>query len=189
MGARQLITSLTQGTPNANIMNARYAHVRDDLLRSHNWNFAQRWSSLATTGTSPTAEFEYEFQLPTDLIRIIKVADNDGGYGNLPYDIYNDKLYCDSNTVYLKYVSKVADPNLMPADFREALAWSLAFDAALAITDSNNARTTAEGAMRRQIARAKSVDSQENYPDHMPVGSWTTSRFGSDSGTWGQGST
>ena len=180
VGAKQTITSLTQGTPNATLCNEQYAKCRDDLLRSHNWNFAQRWSSLATTGTTPTAEFEYEFQLPNDFIRVVKVSDNDAGVGDLPYDIYNDKIYCDSDTVYLKYISKITDPNLFPADFREALAYQLAYDLAYAITGSNSVRDSLERALRRHTARAKSSDSQENYPDQMPAGSWVSNRHRSD---------
>lgn len=189
VGAKQRITSLTQNTANAVLVNEQYPKVRDDLLRSHTWNFARKWSSLATTGTTPVAEFDYEFTLPSDFIRVVRVSDNDAGVGDLVYDIYQGKLYADSNTVYLLYVYKETDPNLMPPDFREALAWALAYDISYPMTDSNNVRETLERGMRRAIARAKTVDAQENYPDPIPAGSWVSGRFGTGSEWWGRGST
>jgi len=189
VGSKQLITSLTQGTPNATLCGEQYPKIRDELLRSHNWNFASRWQELETTGNTPTAAYDYEFQLPTDLIRVIHVANNDRGSGTIPYDLYNDKLYCDSNQVFLKYISKVTDPNLFPADFREALASALAYDISYAMTDSNSVRDSLEKQARRSLSRAKTADAQENYPERMPEGSWVTSRPAYGSVAWNTGST
>ena len=45
LGANR-ITSLSDGSKNANEANAIYALIRDDLLREHPWSFATRYENL-----------------------------------------------------------------------------------------------------------------------------------------------
>ena len=48
------ITSMTDGTKNGNVANDVFDELRDDMLRSHNWNFATKRASLARSATTPT---------------------------------------------------------------------------------------------------------------------------------------
>ena len=58
------ITSLTDGTNSANVADDLYDEVRDDLLRSHPWNFATQRVKLAKSSTTPTFEFDNAFPVP-----------------------------------------------------------------------------------------------------------------------------
>ena len=46
IGATRII-SLTEGSKNANLCDEQYEKVRNDLLRSHAWNFATARRKLA----------------------------------------------------------------------------------------------------------------------------------------------
>ena len=81
------ITSLTDGSTNANAANDIYTEVRDELLRSHPWNFATKRAKLAQSATTPTFEFDYAYPLPSDWIRTVSVHDNDPRYGTLFYPL------------------------------------------------------------------------------------------------------
>lgn len=176
------ITSLTQGTKNANVASDLYEIVRDDLLRSHNWNFATRRASLARSATTPTFEFDYAYVLPSDWVRTISAHDNDGGTGTVECkeeEVGGQGVLCASvEALYLRYVALVTDTNRMPPDFRKALISSLARDIALPVADSNTVREFYTRQADRDILRAKAADAQGSYPEKRPVGSWHSSRGG-----------
>lgn len=177
LGSRQRITSLTQtNSVAAALCNEQYAKIRDELLEMGHWKFALTWASLTRTAVTPTAEYDYEYQRPGDIIRVVKITDNDAGVGVVPYRLAGDRVISDSNALWVLYVRREPDPNVMSALFREALAWKLAYDLATSITDANTTRTSIERDVIRAVARAKASDSIQNYPERMPYGSWITER-------------
>ena len=57
------ITSITDGSNNANAANDVYDETRDALLRGHTWKFGQRRKSLARLTATPTFEFDHAYAL------------------------------------------------------------------------------------------------------------------------------
>lgn len=176
------ITSLTDGSPNANKANDVYTEVRDSLLRGHNWNFATRRQKLARGSTAPDFEFDNAYPLPADWIRTISVHNNDAGYGTILYreeEVANQgAIVTSADEVWIRYVYRVTDPNRMSADFRKAFAYELA----LAIPGIPNLSATREDLLasqaRRLVAKAKHSDAVGSAPEHRPAGSWVTARGG-----------
>ena len=175
LGATRII-QMTEGSKNANLCNEQYDKVKDDLLRSHVWNFAVRRTKLAQLAETPTFGFDYVYQLPSDFIRLVSVHPDDSGRCGMPYKIEGKKLLTDVSDVYLRYVYEVTDPNEMDALFRETLAWSMALDLAIPITQSSTTREQMKDGLRSQISRAKSVDAIEDYPELEPQPQWVTER-------------
>jgi hypothetical protein len=124
------ITSLTDGSNNANKANDIYEEVRDTLLRGHNWNFATKRQKLALSATAPTFEFDNAFPLPSDWIRTISVHDNDAGSGTVLYReeevAGQGAIVTSADELWIRYVYRVTDPNRMASDFRTALAYAIA---------------------------------------------------------------
>jgi len=178
----QRITSLTDGSNNANAAIDVYTQVRDDLLRSHNWNFATRRRKLAQTSTDPTFEFDHAYVLPSDWLRTVSVHDNDAGAGTLLYreeEVSNQgAIVASADEIWIRYIYRVTDPNRMPADFRAALAYSLA----LAIPGVSNLSAAREDRLEdraeRRIRKAKHSDAMGSAPEQRPAGSWITVRGG-----------
>ena len=123
------ITSLTQATPNANAVNDIYSEIRDILLEFPG-NFATQRVELAQLSTTPSFGYDYAYVLPANWAYTISVHDNDAGYGTIDYreeQVGNQKVIATNHSsVYLTYVKKETDPNMMPASFRMALASNLA---------------------------------------------------------------
>jgi hypothetical protein len=170
------IASLTEGTKNANVAVDVYAETRDQLLRGYQWGFATKRVQLAQLSTAPTFEYNNAYQLPSDHIRIISVHDNDAGYGTVEYKVRGSTLESDAEEIYLRYVSRETDPNLMPPDFRDALSYRLAMIFALAIADSNTMFGLMREEFEKTVLAAASVDAIEDYPEWMPDGSWVSER-------------
>jgi hypothetical protein len=175
IGASRIV-ALDEGSKNANLCGELYPKLRDDLLRSHTWNFATVRAKLAQLATTPEFGFAHEYQLPSDWVRTVSVHDNDAGAGAVEYRIEGRKLRASAGELYLRYVRVVTDVNEMPADFREALALLLARDVAVPIAQSNALRESMADSFREALARAKSTDALEDYPEALPPGSWVTVR-------------
>ena len=176
------ITSLTDGSNNANAANDVFTEVRDDLLRSHNWNFGQKWAKLAQLSTTPVFEFDNAYALPSDWIRTVSVHDNDAGAGTLVYregEVDDQGVILHSaDELWMRYIYRVTDPNRMAADFRMAFSYALA----LAIPGVSNLSAGREERLEKRavtrLRRAKHSDAMGSAPERRPVGSWITSRGG-----------
>ena len=176
------ITSLGDGTTSGNIVDDIYTEVRDDLLRSHPWNFATKRIKLAQSATDPVFEFDNAFPLPADWLRTVSVHDNDAGYGTILFrmEIVNNQrsIVTSSDAVYLRYIFQATDPNVMSADFRRAFELSLARDLAVPLASSNSLQEQLEAQAQRKLASARSSDALGAFPELRPRGSWASQRGG-----------
>ena len=176
------ITSLTDGSNEANVADDVYEGLRDDLLRSNNWNFATKRRKLAQSATAPTFEFDYAYPLPSDWIRTISVHDNDAGYGTILYrmeEVNSQRcIVANSDQIYLRYVYKVTDPNKMSADFRDALSYAIARDLSIPLAASNTMFQLMDQKLNQSLSRARSSDGMGGFPEMRPRGSWAKSRGG-----------
>lgn len=181
IGAKPII-SLSDGTPSANAAGDIYEELRDDMLRSHPWNFATKRVKLAQLATAPTFEFDHAYALPSDWLRTVSVSPNDAGHGAIVHRLeqIDDQraLLASSDQVYLRYIARVSDPNMMAVDFRRALAVSLARDLAIPLASSNTMHELFARQASQTMARARSADGMGSFPESRPRGSWAASRGG-----------
>ncbi|SVE13506.1 uncharacterized protein METZ01_LOCUS466360, partial [marine metagenome] len=80
-------------------------------------------------------------------------------YPASPYEIYEDKLYSNSDTVDLDYVFKPSESK-MPAYFQRVLEFSLASVFAVAITDNSSKAEEFRRMFDYNLRRARFTDSQ-----------------------------
>lgn len=177
------ITSLIDGTKTANVANDIYDELRDHLLRCHPWDFAIKRVQLAQSSTEPAFEFDHAYPVPADWLRTISVHDNDAGHGTILYrmeQIADQRaIVTSSDQVYLRYVARVEDPNMMTSDFRRLLEVSLARDFAIPLAASNAMQEQYQQQAIRVMAQARSTDALGSFPELRPRGSWASSRGGS----------
>lgn len=185
LGSARII-SLTDGSKNANAANDVYALIRDQVLRTSNWNFATTRVKLTEVGTAPAFGFDHQFAFPSDWLRTVSVTDNDAGFGAA---IVQEETFggqrvflTDSDALYLKYVYRLTDPNLFPADFIIAFAIELAKRLSTSIAASNTIKADLTDEVKGLWLGSKSTDSQGQTPQRRPPGSWVSARFG-----WRQG--
>ena len=170
------ITSLTEGSRNANLCAELYDACRDDLLRAHSWNFAAARAKLAKAAEAPAFGFASAHVLPADWIRCIAAYGEAAGGRALRYRIEGGHLLSDAEDVYLRYVRRVAAVNLMPPDFRAALACLLARELAVPIAQSNTLEEKLEARFRSRLRRARSTDGLEDGAEALPLGAWAEAR-------------
>jgi len=174
------ITSIDDGSKNANVVSDVFDSVRDDLLRSHTWRFALRLVELGRLATAPAFKWDYAYALPSDWIRTFRVSDNDAGTGGIAYEEGEAEntgaILTSAQNVYLMYVYRVTDPNRMPPDFQTALAYALAVDMPGISNVSAAEWQLLERRASRKLIRAKSASSLGSPPSPRPTGTWSASR-------------
>ena len=116
IGASAILT-LTENSEAARAANLIYEQIRDACIRDHVWNFAIRRVELAQNSTAPAFEFSYQYNLPSDCLRVLRMEDM-GMY----YKIEGGKLLTDEGTAKILYLARVEDVNLFDSLFGEGLA-------------------------------------------------------------------
>lgn len=174
------INSLTDDSPEAAQAGDLYDNVVDQLLRQHAWNFATKREKLARVSEVPSFEFDYAYAVPADWIRTVSVHPDDRGVGHLQYrEEWQDNqrvILASCEDLYLRYIARITDPNLWPADFRDAVSFIMARDMAISIASSNTLLNNLDALARRKVAAARSADAMGSSPERRPRGSWVTRR-------------
>ena len=73
-GTRSKISSIDEGSPEANACLNHFAMVRDATLRAYDWNFARITAGLADLG-NPPARWAHKYAVPVDCLRLRRLND------------------------------------------------------------------------------------------------------------------
>ena len=155
------INSLTEDSVAARIVNQRYVFVRDAVFRSHPWNCLVRRASLAQNSTAPTWGYTYAYNLPTDpyCLRVLRLEKLD-----LDYKVEGRTIVSDEQTMKIKFIARVTDPNEYDTLLVESIAARLAADICYGITNSNALVANMVALYESKLKEARFVDSTEGMP-------------------------
>src|SRR3546814_2043161 len=82
----------------------------------------------------------------------------------------SDRGWPAAEQIYLRYIRRVTDANLMPSDFRETLACLLARELAVPVAQSNSLEEKLEARFRTRMRRARTTDGLEDQAEPMQPG-------------------
>lgn len=180
------ITDLLDDTERARTLNSLYNICRDAELRAHVWNFATKRASLPRLVDVPAYGFAYQYQLPSDLVRLIQVNEwwywrggaDFYGANNAEYQVEGRLILTDYNApLPIRYVASIDDPGLYDALFVEAFACRLAMECCERLTQSNTKLQAVQQQYMMSIREAVRADAVENPPQALPDESWMISRL------------
>lgn len=121
------ITNIESDTDSvAVVMNDQYDHALELLLEEHRWNFAGTRITLTQLSDAPPFGWKYQYQLPSDIIRLRDVNGEDVEASSQLFAIEGNKLLTNDAKVTITYTGKITDVNLFSPSFIEALAFKLA---------------------------------------------------------------
>ena len=173
------ITALTDDSKNARLCNQRYEPIRNRIFRSHAWNCLTKRVQLAQDSAAPVVEYTYQYTLPSDCLRVLKIhtGTTDSIESSIDYVVEGRKLKTNEGTIYLIYIGLDTDPNNYDTYLQEAISAGLAADIAYAITNNatlaNNYLTTADERLRE----ARFVDATENALGTVESNEFTDARL------------
>jgi hypothetical protein len=160
--------------------------VRDAELRSHIWSFSVKRDSLPALTSTPAWGFSYEYQMPSDSLRLLMVNDIYNGpsmedYRNQPvadYSLEGNKILANfAAPLKIRYVSRVTDTTQWDSMFVEAFACRLAMELAEDLTQSNTKRELAQNEYMAALRGAIRASSVEQPDQALPDNSWLLSRL------------
>lgn len=137
------ISSFTANTAPSKICGQLYPEYIKYLLSLHPWKFTLKKVQLARLTTSPTNEWTYAYQLPSDLL-LMRALYNSSDTSVLPqtdYEIFQDEIFTDETSVYIDYQYQPDESNF-PAFFLEFATAAMAAKLAMPITDDPSIEQT-----------------------------------------------
>lgn len=148
----------------------RFDNVAEQVLRSHNWNFATRHATLIRQGT-PEHGYTQAYQLPAECLRVLDVRPAEDMRGpQARFSVVGERLYCNISPCNARYVARVLDPADWPADVADAVATRLAAEIA-----PLSAQSFGLGASLLQLAQLAFQQAQANdaaeQRERLPAGS------------------
>ena len=149
------LNSLDESTRRAVVGVNLYDNIKEDELTKFKWSFARQKAQISQTTTTPTNEFQYEYQLPTDMLKPLFVDPS------IMYRLYGDKLYTNSGgPLYADYIANVSESFFSPS-FAKLMEYALAEAFAMGIRDSAAARDEMSKKYLKQAQAARFDDAQQ----------------------------
>lgn len=161
------LNSLTDPRYGASVGAALFDMVYENELQSNRWRFACKKAQLAQVNTTPPNEWQYCFQLPTDMLLPI------GFWGISPdrsYEIYSNVIYTNMTSnpgpinssapiLTFDYLFK-PDPSTVPSYFSLLVTYALAKDMIKPITESDTSASAMQTKYNLQRSKAMFMDAQ-----------------------------
>lgn len=161
------MNSLTDPRYGSAVGAAVFDMVYENELQSNRWRFACKKAQLARVNVTPPNEWQYCFQLPTDMLLPI------GFFGIGPdrsYEIYSNVIYTNVTSnpgpvnssapvLTFDYLFK-PDPATVPSYFSLLVTYALAKDMLKPITESDTAASAMQTKYQIQRSRAMFADAQ-----------------------------
>lgn len=165
------ISSITESTKGAILLNAIYEQCRDEVQRDGRWNFNTKRDTLTPTSTEPAWGYDYEYDLPNDWLKFHEVSS-----GDIDFVIEDAKIRTDEEELDVLYAYRNEDESSWDSMFASALGWKLAMEIAYAMTQSVTLKQECEKSYKASLKDAKAVDGQEGVLKDPEIVAWTDAR-------------
>lgn len=130
---KEIATFDTEKSQEAQACRRFYDPARLAALRDFAWPFATKFVTLGLIKSSPTTEWAYSYQYPSDCLkfrRILSLIRNDTRQSRIPfrfvYGQSGQEIYTDQDSAQAEYTVDVNDTSRFPPDFVIALSYRLA---------------------------------------------------------------
>ena len=163
------IVSLTDDTERARLCNAFYSEARDDVLRSHPWNFSITRQQLSQLSATPLYQYSYQYALPTDpyCLRVLEMEYSDYVFKIEHLAGTGRVLLTDEGTAKIIYIARVTDTAQFDSLFIDTLTAKLSVDLAYPVTGSVQLQQNMQKLFESKLREARSVDGQEGFIDNL----------------------
>lgn len=181
--------SVTDKTNEAEEMQAAYRLVRDNLIRSYDWNCCIKRDTAAFVEESERLifeDFKYIYQVPSDCLGIITINDRFTGYSGVEltesyrpfYKIRGNKIYTRYKPpLIIEYKYRNEDVSSYDACFCKVLALELALECCQRIKQSESALEALRKRRNDAIADALRCNALEYPARPKPTGNWLRGRI------------
>lgn len=177
------IANLDELSTEARACKTFYPMIRDEVLRLHAWNFAQKRRSLALVEL-PQAydQFEYSYAYPEDCFRLNRITEL-GKKTTEKYEVMRHPdnesrvVLTDAPSAVATYTATTNNPTMFDSEFERAVILSLAARLAASLRKDLSVEKLLQEKFARTVNSARTADAEEQNPvDEQPT-PWLTARF------------
>jgi hypothetical protein len=174
------LSSFTEATDEALVMNTSYEDIVEDCLAQNNWNFATGQIQLSRLADAPVDRWDAAYALPTEpaVIQVQTITIEDAVQ---QYDIYERYIYLnasENDRVVLNYIFRV-DTQYWPPAFTLWVIYRLASILALSVTRKADIARSYSQLADVQFRRAKARDAQQVTTQQVALSRYHRIRLGS----------
>lgn len=158
------ISSLDDNSPLSRFMAREFGPVRDEVLQLYPWHVALKRAALDPLDSEPAFGWDYQYQLPTDCIRLLPLrVDGDHNAPEIPYELEDEGriLTNAAGPLYIRYVKKLTNVAKWRPLMIRVLATRLAMYASTRITGKQNYYQKTYAEYQRVFFEATHADSLE----------------------------
>jgi len=150
----QPIASFTEGTAGSQVAENLFEHSYKAVLTTYRWRFATKQAKLARLVATPNNVYTYQFQLPVDLLYLIRAV------SVYDYEIYEDKLYTNEESIDIEYTYNVSADKL-PSHYAKMFEFYLAAQFSIPITGDLEKAQFYNAKYERALSQAKFADASQ----------------------------
>ena len=169
LGQNQIM-SLTDDSATARFCAIYYPQSRDEVLASHPWTFALKRANLSRLSTSPVSQWDYQFQLPADCIRVMQMNGFGWWQAEGQWVVEGRVILTDDQTASIKYIYRITDAAQFTPLFVEAVSVKLASRLAVPLAgDKSMMQSLLSEYERITGPKARRTDAFEGNPPIVPA--------------------
>lgn len=174
IGAKRLNDIDADTTVEAIQVQTQYEQARDSLLRTHVWRFALARAVLSEDTDEPAFEWDHQYILPTDCLRVIGLYDT-----TATFRVEGRMLLTNDDSANLKYVRKVTNPIEFDSLFVDLLSLDLALRMVMPLSQDKQLRQILTEERKVLATRAMLVNREEtNTLGREDYQTWNDARYG-----------
>ena len=171
----QRISSFGDDINSARVMTSVYDDVRDEVLVTAPWSFAQKRAILAQSAdpivwTDDTMKYKYE--KPVDFLKL-----NSTNIPSALIMVESDGILSDTSGLKIIYTYRNDNPTTYFPLFTQALAVRLAYEVCFNLVESTNKSQALWEEYQEKLIRAISSDSQQGTPNQAIHDEWEIYRI------------
>lgn len=167
------ITSLTEGTRAASLCNRKWPIIRDRELRKIAWNFSIKRTNTAPESTAPDWGFTYQHQIPNGCLKVLDVRD----LRREDYQVEGNKILTNDDTLYVRYIARITDPNQYDPQFVSMVAHAMAAEINEPLNQNNKKTEDLVAIYDKLFMEAAMSDATENPTQEMEEDQWVEARY------------
>lgn len=176
------ITSIDDGTEQANILLDIYDSCLDAELAAHPWTFASTRALIPADATAPEFGWAQAFPKPTGFLKMVEIGENWCFYrsdcGPL-FAVEGKAILTNAiSPLKIRYVRRMTNPGDLVPLFVQSFACRLAAESAEAITQNLSKRDAAWKEWEQAIRLAKRTNDIELPPQRGLPASWEMANRG-----------
>lgn len=168
----RLISSLNDGTPTSDLLKNRYDISRRKVLRSHPWKRIRKRAVLAPLTATPAFEWQYQFELPADCLRLWLVVGKDGAPHD-EWELEGTTILANESIIYIKYLKDQESVDLLDDSLNEVISLQLAKELAFSRSGNEGLYDRIDREFQVKFREAKSIDAKEDYQKSINATEWT----------------